>query len=147
MELKVWVDGVQRIVCGVTEATTCQEVVIALAQAIGFSEVVSILGHSCISIHVSPCSESPPQEKEQELEQLTKELRQVNLQQFIQQTGTKVTVLPAESTEEEPAQLENESTAQTNSLKRPSSSRQLPSNLRILQNPLSSGFNPEGIYV
>lgn len=35
MELKVWVDGVQRVVCGVTEATTCQEVVIALAQAIG----------------------------------------------------------------------------------------------------------------
>lgn len=42
-----------------------------------------------------------PQEKEQELEQLTKELRQVNLQQFIQQTGTKVTVLPAEPSEEE----------------------------------------------
>lgn len=38
MELKVWVDGVQRIVCGVTEFTTCQEVVIALAQAIGKSE-------------------------------------------------------------------------------------------------------------
>lgn len=37
MELKVWVDGVQRVVCGVTEATTCQEVVIALAQAIGGS--------------------------------------------------------------------------------------------------------------
>lgn len=37
MELKVWVDGVQRVVCGVTEATTCQEVVIALAQAIGRS--------------------------------------------------------------------------------------------------------------
>lgn len=35
MELKVWVDGVQRIVCGVNEFTTCQEVVIALAQAIG----------------------------------------------------------------------------------------------------------------
>lgn len=35
MELKVWVDGVQRIVCGVSEFTTCQEVVIALAQAIG----------------------------------------------------------------------------------------------------------------
>lgn len=44
-----------------------------------------------------------PQEKEQELEQLTKELRQVNLQQFIQQTGTKVTVLPAEPGEEEEA--------------------------------------------
>lgn len=24
MELKVWVEGIQRIVCGVTEATTCQ---------------------------------------------------------------------------------------------------------------------------
>ncbi|XP_060132514.1 ras association domain-containing protein 7 isoform X1 [Zootoca vivipara] len=35
MELKVWVDGVQRVVCGVSEQTTCQEVVIALARAIG----------------------------------------------------------------------------------------------------------------
>uniref|UniRef100_A0A6J0SXJ9 Ras association domain-containing protein 7 isoform X1 n=1 Tax=Pogona vitticeps TaxID=103695 RepID=A0A6J0SXJ9_9SAUR len=35
MELKVWVDGVQRIVCGVSDQTTCQEVVIALARAIG----------------------------------------------------------------------------------------------------------------
>lgn len=35
MEIKVSVDGVQRIVCGVTEMTTCQEVVIALAQALG----------------------------------------------------------------------------------------------------------------
>lgn len=24
MELKVWVEGIQRIVCGVTESTTCQ---------------------------------------------------------------------------------------------------------------------------
>ncbi|KAK7891096.1 hypothetical protein WMY93_023059 [Mugilogobius chulae] len=40
---------------------------------------------------------------QQELEQLTKELRQVNLQQFIRQTGTKVTVLPAEPTDEESA--------------------------------------------
>ncbi|XP_064417358.1 ras association domain-containing protein 8b isoform X2 [Latimeria chalumnae] len=89
------------------------------------------------------------QEKEQELEQLTKELRQVNLQQFIQQTGTKVTVLPAEPLEEETSQNEGdkEATVQTSSLKRPGSVRQLPSNLRILQNPLSSGFNPEGIYV
>ncbi|XP_060550900.1 ras association domain-containing protein 8 [Pantherophis guttatus] len=89
------------------------------------------------------------QEREQELEQLTKELRQVNLQQFIQQTGTKVTVLPAEPVELETShpELEKEPVFQTSSLKRPSSSRQLPSNLRILQNPLSSGFNPEGIYV
>ena len=43
MELKVWVDGVQRIVCGVTELTTCQEVVIALAQAIGESIHPAIL--------------------------------------------------------------------------------------------------------
>ncbi|KAG5838838.1 hypothetical protein ANANG_G00227870 [Anguilla anguilla] len=35
MELKVSVGGVQRIVCGVTDKTTCQEVVIALAQALG----------------------------------------------------------------------------------------------------------------
>ncbi|XP_063800864.1 ras association domain-containing protein 7 isoform X2 [Pseudophryne corroboree] len=35
MELKVWVDGVQRVVCGVNERTSCQDVVIALAQAIG----------------------------------------------------------------------------------------------------------------
>ncbi|XP_025914912.1 ras association domain-containing protein 7 isoform X2 [Apteryx mantelli] len=35
MELKVWVDGIQRVVCGVSQQTTCQEVVIALARAIG----------------------------------------------------------------------------------------------------------------
>lgn len=89
------------------------------------------------------------QDREQELEQLTKELRQVNLQQFIQQTGTKVTVLPAEpiGVEALHADTEREAPFQSGSLKRPGSSRQLPSNLRILQNPISSGFNPEGIYV
>ncbi|OCT87996.1 ras association (RalGDS/AF-6) domain family (N-terminal) member 8 L homeolog isoform X1 [Xenopus laevis] len=86
-------------------------------------------------------------DREQELEQLTKELRQVNLQQFIQQTGTKVTVLPAEPSDTEFPQLEKEPAFQSGSLKRPGSSRQLPSNLRILQNTLTSGFNPEGIYV
>ena len=35
MELKVWVEGIQRIVCGVTETTTCQDVVYALAHATG----------------------------------------------------------------------------------------------------------------
>ncbi|XP_070767269.1 ras association domain-containing protein 8-like [Enoplosus armatus] len=35
MEVKVSVDGIPRVVCGVTEETTCQEVVIALAQALG----------------------------------------------------------------------------------------------------------------
>ncbi|XP_029011488.1 ras association domain-containing protein 8 [Betta splendens] len=37
MEVKVFVDEVPRVVCGVTEDTTCQEVVIALAQALGQS--------------------------------------------------------------------------------------------------------------
>ncbi|XP_068595803.1 ras association domain-containing protein 7 [Brachionichthys hirsutus] len=35
MELKVWVEGVVRVVCGLSEDTSCQDVVIALAQAIG----------------------------------------------------------------------------------------------------------------
>lgn len=35
MELKVWVEGVARVVCGLTLDTPCQEVVIALAQATG----------------------------------------------------------------------------------------------------------------
>lgn len=33
MELRVWVDGTQRIVCGVQLTTTCQEIVFALAHA------------------------------------------------------------------------------------------------------------------
>ncbi|XP_049825799.1 ras association domain-containing protein 8 isoform X2 [Aethina tumida] len=37
MELKVWVEGIQRIVCGVSESTTCQDVVFALAHATGKS--------------------------------------------------------------------------------------------------------------
>ncbi|XP_070785231.1 ras association domain-containing protein 8b isoform X3 [Enoplosus armatus] len=80
------------------------------------------------------------QEKEQELEQLTKELRQVNLQQFIQQTGTKVTVLPAQPTGEN-------NSVESGSLKRLGSSRLLPSDLRTLQSTMSSSLNPEGIYV
>lgn len=31
----MWVDGVVRVVCGLSEDTSCQDVVIALAQAIG----------------------------------------------------------------------------------------------------------------
>lgn len=33
MELRVWVDGVQRVVCGVRLTTTCQEIVFVLAKA------------------------------------------------------------------------------------------------------------------
>lgn len=35
MELKVWVEGVARVVCGLSRSTSCQDVVIALAQSIG----------------------------------------------------------------------------------------------------------------
>uniref|UniRef100_A0A3B3BY54 Ras association domain family member 8a n=1 Tax=Oryzias melastigma TaxID=30732 RepID=A0A3B3BY54_ORYME len=84
------------------------------------------------------------QDMQHELEQLTKELRQVNLQQFIKQTGTKVTVLPAEPSEDDGAR---NSVPLTGSLKRPAASHLTSSHLRVLQNSLSSGLNPEGIYV
>ncbi|KAM9351599.1 ras association domain-containing protein 8 [Symphorus nematophorus] len=91
------------------------------------------------------------QDMQHELEQLTKELRQVNLQQFIKQTGTKVTVLPAEPTEEESTHNTHsiDLVPLTGSLKRPvsSSSHLMSSHLRVLHSPLSSGLNPEGIYV
>lgn len=35
MEVKVSVDGILRVVCGITVETTCQEVVTTLAQALG----------------------------------------------------------------------------------------------------------------
>lgn len=88
------------------------------------------------------------QDMQYELEQLTKELRQVNLQQFIKQTGTKVTVLPAEPSEEEstPSPHSIDLVPLSGSLKRPVLSHP-SSHLRVLHNPLSSGLNPEGIYV
>uniref|UniRef100_A0AAQ4Q1T8 Ras association domain family member 8a n=1 Tax=Gasterosteus aculeatus aculeatus TaxID=481459 RepID=A0AAQ4Q1T8_GASAC len=84
-----------------------------------------------------------------ELEQLTKELRQVNLQQFIKQTGTKVTVLPAEPSEDESTHSTHvkDLVPLSGSLKRPVSSHAMSSHLRILHSPLTSGLNPEGIYV
>ncbi|XP_047453262.1 ras association domain-containing protein 8 isoform X3 [Mugil cephalus] len=89
------------------------------------------------------------QDMHHELEQLTKELRQVNLQQFIKQTGTKVTVLPAEPTEDEATYSTHgiDLVPLTGSLKRPVSSHAMSSHLRVLQSPLTSGLNPEGIYV
>ncbi|KPP73179.1 ras association domain-containing protein 8-like [Scleropages formosus] len=111
------------------------------------SQQMSRLESSCKAVERSLGQSSKRlQEKEQELEQLTRELRQVNLQQFIQQTGTKVTVLPAEPGEEE-APAHADMVLQSGSLKRPPSTRPLPSSLQILQSSLSSGFNPEGIYV
>ncbi|XP_028815151.1 ras association domain-containing protein 8 [Denticeps clupeoides] len=89
------------------------------------------------------------QDKQLELEQLTKELRQVNLQQFIQQTGTKVTVLPVEPSEEERSSTPQctDFAALSGSLKRPTSSHSVPAHMRVLQTSLGSALNPEGIYV
>ncbi|XP_022610054.1 ras association domain-containing protein 8-like isoform X1 [Seriola dumerili] len=89
------------------------------------------------------------QDMQHELEQLTKELRQVNLQQFIKQTGTKVTVLPAEPAEDESGHSSHgiDLVPLSGSLKRPVSSHPMSSHLRVLHSPLSSGLNPEGIYV
>lgn len=89
------------------------------------------------------------QDMQHELEQLTKELRQVNLQQFIKQTGTKVTVLPAEPAEEGSTHNSPgiDLVPLSGSLKRPVSTHPMPNHLRALHSPLSSGLNPEGIYV
>lgn len=35
MELKIWVEGIEKVVCGVQQSTTCQDVVFALAHATG----------------------------------------------------------------------------------------------------------------
>ncbi|XP_017270417.1 ras association domain-containing protein 8b [Kryptolebias marmoratus] len=107
------------------------------------SQQTTRLESSCKAMERSLCQSGKRlQEKEQELERLTKELRQVNLQQFIQQTGTKVTVLPAQ-----PAGDNTTNDVECGSLKRLGSSRLLPSDLRALQSRASSSLNPEGIYV
>ncbi|XP_026095096.1 ras association domain-containing protein 8-like [Carassius auratus] len=89
------------------------------------------------------------QASQYELEQLTKELRQVNLQQFIQQTGTKVTVLPVEPSDEDSSNTTDDKdfAALTGSLKRPGASHPVAGSIHGLHSPVSSGLNPEGIYV
>ena len=51
MELKVWVEGIQRIVCGVTEKTTCQVKLIYLILELKGSGELSVTGifSCCIS--------------------------------------------------------------------------------------------------
>ena len=34
MELRVWTEGLERVVCGVTDVTTCRDVIIALARVL-----------------------------------------------------------------------------------------------------------------
>lgn len=54
MELKVWVEGIQRIVCGVTENTTCQVILNSFMLefatlclcSICFQDVVFALAHA-----------------------------------------------------------------------------------------------------
>ncbi|NWX24576.1 RASF8 protein, partial [Aegotheles bennettii] len=98
------------------------------------------------------------QAQTQELEELNKELRQCNLQQFIQQTGATVTVLqarPEEDAPPEPSPRELPAcrgsggfppTASTNSPPQ-ASAKQLLSHPRTLPEPLVSSLNPEGVYV
>ncbi|XP_026473762.1 ras association domain-containing protein 8-like isoform X2 [Ctenocephalides felis] len=55
MELKVWVDGFQRIVCGVTDNTSCQDVVYALAHATGKVGRFSLIERwRCNERHLAP---------------------------------------------------------------------------------------------
>lgn len=56
-------------------------------------------------------------------------------------------IIAYRSTSSDPFVSSLEAPFQSGSLKRPGTSRQLPNDLRLLQSPISSGFNPEGIYV
>lgn len=59
MELRVWVDGTQRVVCGITEQTTVQEVVIALAQATGRTGRYTLVERWRNAERLLPPSETP----------------------------------------------------------------------------------------
>ncbi len=59
MELKVWVEGIERVICGVTESTTCQDVVIALAQSTGKTGRFTLIEKWRSSERVLSPSESP----------------------------------------------------------------------------------------
>ncbi|CAN0394287.1 unnamed protein product [Lampetra planeri] len=88
------------------------------------------------------------QEKEQELELLNKELRQVNLQHFILQTGVKVSALPADTGDSHAGGHvggRRVAGGGADPPRRPPPARPLPSNPRALQNPHYA--NPDGIYV
>lgn len=58
-ELKVWVDGFQRVVCGINDKTTVQEVVIALAQATGQTGRYTLVERWRNSERLLPPSECP----------------------------------------------------------------------------------------
>ncbi len=63
MELKVWVDGIPRVVCGLSEQTSCQDVVIALAQAIGKLLSLSLsvlLFEQLVHLYFNVCSMCSP---------------------------------------------------------------------------------------
>ncbi|XP_053576162.1 ras association domain-containing protein 7 [Bombina bombina] len=92
MELKVWVDGVQRVVCGVSEQTSCQDVVIALAQAIGQTG-------RYILIQTFRDKERQLLPHEKPLEFLAKSGQYANDVQFIlRRTGPSLTERPASDT-------------------------------------------------
>lgn len=90
------------------------------------------------------------QAKALDLEELNKELRQCNLQQFIQQTGSTGGQGRGEEellTEEPPPRrLQTSNAAESDSETR-TTSRHFLGNPRNLQNPLVSSLNPEGVFV
>lgn len=57
MELKVWVEGIQRIICGVTDQTTCQVINMLLMMLVSwwhllsFQDVVFALAHGMCCVN------------------------------------------------------------------------------------------------
>uniref|UniRef100_A0A1A8GC53 Ras association (RalGDS/AF-6) domain family (N-terminal) member 7 n=1 Tax=Nothobranchius korthausae TaxID=1143690 RepID=A0A1A8GC53_9TELE len=95
-------------------------------------------------------AESLLQAKQEELEELNKELRQCNLQQFIQQTGVLPAQTPSRSElQEQMEQLELAAGRSATPVEFPSrpTAKQFLGHPRNLQNPLVSSLNPEGVYV
>jgi len=43
MELRVLTEGVERVLCGVTEVTTCRDVIVALARVVGKTGPYSLI--------------------------------------------------------------------------------------------------------
>ena len=61
MELKVWVEGIQRVVCGLTETSTCHDVILVLANAIGRTGRFTLVEQWRDTERLIPPNESPLQ--------------------------------------------------------------------------------------
>ncbi|MBN3300865.1 RASF8 protein, partial [Amia calva] len=99
-------------------------------------------------------AESILQAKKEELDELNKELRQCNLQQFIQQTGAPAAMIPPHGELlDQLGDLPPEAYSNGGSSLPPQespprlSAKQFLGNPRNLQNPLVASLSPEGVYV